>query len=178
MVTLEYFTEDDFEQLMAWIPSPAFCLQWGGPGFSYPLTKEQLAAYLQGANQENAQKYIFKAVNQTTEEVIGHISLRDVDREQGFAVAGKVLVGADNARGKGYGTQMMTNLLQFAFDTLALDKINLLVLDFNTSAITCYKKVGFQEENYLHKARKNGEEYWSLIEMGITKSEWEARRSH
>lgn len=55
MVKLEYFTEEDFQQLIDWIPNAEFSLQWGGPAFTFPLTNAQLKNYLQNANSDNAQ---------------------------------------------------------------------------------------------------------------------------
>lgn len=172
MVKLEYFTEEDFQQLIDWIPNAEFSLQWGEPAFTFPLTNAQLKNYLQNANKDNAIKYVFKAIDETNSEVIGHISLGNVDKTNESARIGKVLIGSTNSRGKGYGTQMMTAVLKFAFEELKLHKVTLGVFDFNESAIKCYKKVGFQQEGFLRDARKSGQEYWNLIEMGILYSEW------
>ena len=167
---IAYFTEQDFVQLIDWIPNAAFMMQWGGPAFSYPLTNEQLADYLDGANTEAATKYIFKVLNDK-DEVIGHISFKDVNRELGTARVGKVLIGS-NIRGKGYGTKMMMAALAFAFEQLKLKKVTLGVFDFNESAIRCYEKVGFQQEAFLQNARQFEGEYWNLIEMGISYNKW------
>ena len=40
-----------------------------------------------------------------------------------------------------------------------------------SSAIKCYEKVGFKQEGRLRGARKNGDKYWNLIEMGILENE-------
>lgn len=172
MVRLEYFSRDDFQQLIDWIPNASFVLQWGGPAFTYPLTYEQLENYLDGANRENASKYIFKVMDEANNEIIGHISLGNVNRAHENARIGKVLVGPDYSRGKGYGTQMMLAVLQFAFEKLQLHKVTLGVFDCNLSAIKCYEKVGFRQEGLLRDASKNGDEYWNLIEMGILEHEW------
>ena len=172
MVKLAYFSQNDFQQLMEWIPNAAFTLQWGGPAFTYPVTVEQLESYLKGANELNASKYVFKVIDEFTNEVIGHVSLGNVDRNNNSARIGKVLVGSANSRGKGYGTQLMNAVLTFAFEELKLHKVTLGVFDFNTSAIQCYEKVGFQTEGFLRDARKNGDEYWNLIEMGISYNDW------
>lgn len=168
---LEYFTEKDFQQLIDWIPDAAFTMQWGGPAFTYPVTNAQLVHYLDGANIEDATKYIFKVIDDDLDEVIGHISLGNVDRVNENARIGKVLVSS-NFRGKGYGTQMMEAILTFAFEEQNLHKVTLGVFDFNTSAIHCYEKVGFKQEGFLRDARKYGGNYWNLIEMGILESEW------
>lgn len=172
MLKLEPFTQADFHQLINWIPNSSFALQWGGPAFTYPLTVEQLENYVKDANTANASKYIFKAVDESTNKVIGHISIGKVDRINVSARIGKVLIGQSESRGNGYGTQLMYAALTFAFEKLNLHKVSLGVFDFNTPAIKCYEKVGFQKEGLLRDARKHGDEYWNLIEMGILKDEW------
>ena len=175
MLKLEPFSPDDFQQLIDWIPDASFALQWSGPAFTYPLTVEQLENYLQDANTVNASKYIFKAVDESTNEVIGHISLGNVDRVNESARIGKVLIGQSASRGNGYGTQLMLATLTFAFEELKLHKVTLGVFDFNTAAIKCYEKVGFKKEGLIRDARKHGNEYWNQIEMGILESEWKAK---
>ena len=175
MLKLEPFSSNDFQQLIDWIPDASFALQWGGPSFTYPLTVEQLENYLKDSNEVNASKYIFKAVEESTNNVIGHISIGNVDRMNESARIGKVLIGNLDSRGKGYGTQLMLAALKFAFEELKLHKVTLGVFDFNASAIKCYEKVGFKKEGLLRDARKNGDEYWNLIEMGILDNEWVAK---
>ena len=172
LLKLASFSRDDFQQLMDWIPNATFAMQWSGPSFTYPLTTEQLENYIRGANEPNASTYVFKVIDEFTNEVIGHVSLGNVDRGNSSARIGKVLVGSANSRGKGYGTQLMNAVLTFAFEQLKLQKVTLVVFDFNTSAIQCYEKVGFKREGFIQGARKNGDEYWNLIEMGILYDEW------
>ncbi len=59
MVELQYFERSDFQQLINWIDSPEFLLQWGGPNFSFPLTEEQLENYLIDANKDNSNTLIY-----------------------------------------------------------------------------------------------------------------------
>lgn len=172
MVELKYFERSDFKQLINWIDSPAFLLQWGGPGFDYPLNDSQLEKYIENANNENGETMVYKVIDHETGETIGHISLGKIDRKNKSARVGKVLVGDKNTRGKGIGQQMIKEILKIAFDELQLHRVSLGVFDFNVSAIACYEKAGFIKEGFLRDSRKNGEEYWSLWEMSILENEW------
>jgi len=42
MVQLDPFAASDIDQLIAWIDSPRFCLQWAGPGFAWPLERQRI----------------------------------------------------------------------------------------------------------------------------------------
>jgi len=172
MIELTYFAREDFKQLINWIDSPQFLLQWGGPGFHYPLTEDQLETYLKSANKEQSNRLVYKVINRETRDVIGHISLGNIDRENNSARVGKVLVGDQQVRGKGIGQQMMEEILRIAFEELHLHRVSLGVFDFNRPAIACYEKAGFTKEGLLRDSRKNGDEYWSLWEMSILENEW------
>src|SRR4051794_10511917 len=121
MVVLKYFERSDFKQLINWIDSPAFLLQWGGPGFDYPLNDAQLEKYIENANNENAETMVYKVIDS---ETIGHISLGKIDRKNKSARVGKVLVGNKNTRGKGIGQQMIKEILKIAFGELQLHRVS------------------------------------------------------
>ncbi|WP_286230122.1 GNAT family N-acetyltransferase [Neobacillus mesonae] len=172
MIELKYFDRSDFKQLIEWIDSPQFMLQWSGPTFEYPLTESQLEKYIENANSENAEAMIYKVIETETGKVIGHISLGRIDRKHKSARIGKVLIGDQSVRGKGIGQQMINGILSIAFDELHLHRVSLGVFDFNTSAITCYEKAGFIKEGLLRDSSKNIDEYWNQWEMSILENEW------
>jgi RimJ/RimL family protein N-acetyltransferase len=172
MIELKYFERSDFKQLINWIDSPQFLLQWGGPSFEYPLSANQLEKYVENANNDNSDTLVYKVLDKETGNVIGHISLGKIDRKNNSARVGKVLVGDKNVRGKGMGRQMMKEILKVAFEELNLHRVCLGVFDFNVSAITCYEKAGFTKEGLLRDSRKHGDEYWNLWEMSILENEW------
>ncbi|MDG5471217.1 GNAT family protein [Jeotgalibacillus sp. ET6] len=172
MIELRFFNRSDFQQLISWIESPAFLMQWSGPGFRFPLNEQQLDDYVKEANEYDSKAWIYTVVDEETGNAIGHISLGRIDRENKSARVGKVLLGDKSVRGRGIGQQMITEILKIAFDKLDLHRVSLGVFDFNTSAITCYEKAGFKKEGLLRDVRKMGDEYWSLWEMSILENEW------
>jgi ribosomal-protein-alanine N-acetyltransferase len=48
-------------------------------------------------------------------------------------------------RGRGFGQEATRLVLDHAFGTLGLERIELRVLDFNHQAIACYRRCGFVE---------------------------------
>jgi RimJ/RimL family protein N-acetyltransferase len=172
MIKLRFFERSDFQQLINWIETPNFLLEWGGPNFSFPLTEQQLEDYLKGANTDNSLIMIYSVIDNETGDVVGHISLGNIDRKNKSARVGKVLVGDKNVRGKGIGERLMKEILKVAFDELKLHRVSLGVFDFNAPAISCYEKAGFIKEGLHRDSRKIGDEYWSLWEMSILENEW------
>ena len=173
-VELRPFMTADIDQLIAWVPSADFLLQFAGPRFRYPLTREQLEGFLERSSGAESLHMPFAAMDAATRETIGHIQLVSIDRPNRSVTIGRVLVGPAELRGRGVGRQMVSAALRIAFEELNMHRVDLGVFDFNTSAIACYERVGFRREGVLRDHRRAGERYWSLILMSILEDEWRA----
>ncbi|MCZ0704343.1 RimJ/RimL family protein N-acetyltransferase [Natronobacillus azotifigens] len=176
MIKLDYFKESDFATLVEWNEntSPEFLMQWAGPEFTYPLTEEQLVNYIKGVNHPGANRYLYQAVDEDSGQVIGHLAIVNIDYEQNSARIAKVIVGNPEARGKGYGKQMISLALKICFEELQMHRVTLGVFDFNQGALNCYQQVGFKIEGLLRDCRKMGDSYWSLYEMSMLENEWKS----
>ncbi|GLB61038.1 GNAT family N-acetyltransferase [Cytobacillus sp. NCCP-133] len=171
MIKLEPFTEKDFDLLLSWITTTELMVQWRIAHFKFPVDHGQLAKYISSANQSNSTEYIYKVIETETEATVGHISLGRIDWTNETGRIGKVFV-TPAARGKGYASEMIRQILAIAFNELKLNRVSLGVFDFNRGAIKVYEKAGFQKEGLLRQTNKVKGEYWNLIEMGILRSEW------
>ncbi|PDZ48490.1 GNAT family N-acetyltransferase [Bacillus sp. AFS094611] len=171
MIKLETFNKSDFKQLMGWIDSEEFLIQWSGNAFAYPLNEQQLKNYIESLNT-----LVFKVIDEESKKVVGHISLGQIDNINKSARIGKVLVGDTKMRGRSIGKHMMKAVLQIAFEELKLHRVTLGVYDFNTSAISCYEKIGFVKEGLLRESKKVGETYWNLWEMSMLEYEWSGKK--
>ena len=175
MIRLEPFTPADFNQLIEWINDERLMKEWSGSLFSFPLTEESLAWYLEGANDfTRPEVFVYKAVDSKTETVVGHISLGSISERDNSGRITRVLVGSQAERGKGVCSKMIKALLRVGFEELKLHRISLGVYTFNEAAIRCYLKAGFQQEGIMRDVARHGNEYWSLMEMGILEDEWRA----
>ena len=171
VIKLETFNKSDFKQLMGWIDSEEFLIQWSGNAFAYPLNEQQLENYIESLNT-----LVFKVIDEESKKVVGHISLGQIDNINKSARIGKVLVGDTKMRGRSIGKHMMKAVLQIAFEELKLHRVTLGVYDFNTSAISCYEKIGFVKEGLLRESKKVGETYWNLWEMSRLEYEWSGKK--
>lgn len=68
---------------------------------------------------------------------------------------------------KGIGTMLLEQIIQWAKDSGILEKIQLNVRASNSSAISLYKKMGFQEEGRLKNRVKVKDHYIDDIVMGL-----------
>lgn len=130
----------------------------------------------------------FKGLYKDSHNVILGICLRDnnqhigncglhsiswVDRNALFGI----MIGEKEEWNKGYGMEATGLILEYAFQTLNLERVELSVFEFNDRAIRCYKNAGFREEGRLRKKRYKMGRYWDEIVMGILKEEWESQES-
>lgn len=78
-------------------------------------------------------------------EEIGSVYLRNIDKLNSKAELG-IFIGEKTAIGKGYGTQAVALLCDYGFNELGLHKIFLRVVESNQTAISAYRKNGFEIE--------------------------------
>lgn len=141
--------------------------------FSFPLTHEKLEWYINDTNNpDTSDVFIYKAVETESGKTVGHISLGGISRKNLSGRISRVLIGDTCARGKGYCTAMIVELLRIGFEELRLHRIELGVYTTNHSAIRCYERCGFVKEGISRDVLKYDNEYWSLMEMSILEDEW------
>lgn len=131
MLRLERFDENSYEELISWIGSEEELMQFAGPAFTFPLTKEQLET---SVNDKN--RFSFKVVNSNTNVTIGHAEIYLTDQS---AYLGRIIIGDKELRGKGLGQQIVHLLLDYAFSKHDKIKVELNVFDWNVEAIHCYR---------------------------------------
>jgi RimJ/RimL family protein N-acetyltransferase len=177
MIELHSFTRTDIEALIRWIDSPEFLMQWGGPRLSYPLDESQIGEILLQTAGSEPTALVFKAICSICQQSVGHIELSNIDRNNKSARVCRVLVGPKSLRGRGRGAEMLRAVLRIGFEQLSLHRIELVVFDFNESAIACYEKAGFQKEGRLRDCYRLGDRYLSLYMMSILAPQWSSTDS-
>lgn len=105
---------------------------------------------------------------------IGFCALHDIDHVNGTAELG-LGIGEPAEWDKGYGTEVMRILLDFAFGELRLHRVFLHVFDFNARAIHVYEQVGFRHEGTKRQAYFRHGRHHDLYVMGILADEWAAQ---
>ncbi len=87
--------------------------------------------------EENA--IIFSMIEKESNEFIGNIEIMEIKDnvgEMGIAITPK-------KQDKHYGQEAIKRFIEYAFNTLNLDGLELNVYNFNPRGIRCYEKVGF-----------------------------------
>lgn len=127
----------DFKYLQAWVTDPALLFQFSGPGWSFPLTAEQIEMH----RATDPQRCLYVGLNAQHEPyAVGEIIWNDPAAPR----LGRILIGDTQQRGQGLGTLFVQELLNEAIALLRPESVFLYVLEGNAGAIRCYEKIGFR----------------------------------
>ena len=102
---------------------------------TYELDEE--LEWVKSKLKENA--IIFSMIEKETKEFIGNIEIMEIKNnigEMGIAITPK-------KQDKHFGQKAIKRLIEYAFNDLSLDGLELNVYNFNPRGIRCYEKVGF-----------------------------------
>jgi diamine N-acetyltransferase len=102
---------------------------------------------------------------------IGHMNLRDFINLHGTAEFG-ISIGDAADRGKGYGSEAVRLLLDFAFTVLGLHNIWLDTPAYNIGALRAYEKVGFREIGRRRGARMLAGKRYDVVLMDCVADEF------
>lgn len=111
-----------------------------------------------------------------SDELIGEISLGDVDDDARSATLRMQLL--PDYRGRGYGREAILEVLRFGFDGAAgdpgprLHRVSLEVLALNPRARMLYEGLGFREEGRLRDAFRDGDGWVDATVMSILEDEF------
>ena len=115
--------------------------------------------------------FTFAIETVSDKKLIGGIGLFNFNWPSRSAVFGVSIYDSKN-RGKGYGQEATDLMLDFAFRTLNLNRVELYTFDFNERAQKCYQRVGFKQVGRRRKARFIDGKYTDDIIMDILSEEW------
>jgi RimJ/RimL family protein N-acetyltransferase len=171
-ITLRPARPEDAEEMARWFQNLTELAQWGGPDVRFPLSVDQMAAWIAEIAREQP-RICLTAVDKH-DAPIGHVQyFRDIAKK--WARLGRFAVARDR-RGQGFGRAFFDRAVDYAFTTLGVDHLALAVVPENTLARGMYARSGFQDEGrYPGSWIVDGKPYVMDV-MGLTRAEW-ARRN-
>ncbi len=133
-----------------------------------PKTEAFQTLWMEHATREDL--ITFAIADRTTDEFLGTIQLRDINRACHRSLFSIIL--RPDTRGKGYGTDALRVLLQFAFSELNLHKVTLTVYEGNEGGKRLYEKCGFQYEGRLRQQVYRQGHYHNQLVYSILEREF------
>jgi RimJ/RimL family protein N-acetyltransferase len=116
--------------------------------------------------QDHDDRADFAIVEVETGRVLGEVVLNDLDTGDESCNFRIGLTGPD-VYGRGYGTEATTLVLDYAFDTVGLHRVELDVYSFNPRGQRAYEKAGFVREGVRRQALRWDGEWHDVIVMGV-----------
>jgi RimJ/RimL family protein N-acetyltransferase len=132
-------------------------------GRAQPLTLEQLTAQYEHVTISE-DSVSFTIYELATWRPIGTTALERIDfrtRTADFTIG----IGEPECRGKGYGTEATSLMLDYAFTALGLHNVMLLVYEFNLAGLHAYQKAGFREFGRRRQSQWMGGKLWDVVYM-------------
>jgi RimJ/RimL family protein N-acetyltransferase len=166
MLRLRPYKSCDAQVIEKWIRDEEVFLKWGGTLFGeFPITADIIDEKYMKKNGDCTEPdnfYPWVAYDET--KVVGHFIMRYLHGDNKILRFGWVIVD-DSIRGKGYGKEMLTLGLKYAFEFLQADKVTIGVYENNDIAHDCYKAIGFKDTSVTEKKPFN------VIEMEILRQD-------
>jgi diamine N-acetyltransferase len=166
-IALGPFPRDLLETDLRWIND--FETQRNLMHIPRPHIMEQTRAYHEHV-AGSPSDVLFVIYELETWQPIGTTGLKDIEHHNRSAEFG-ILIGEPSARGKGYGTEAASLMLDYAFTALGLHNVRLHVLEYNLAGIRAYEKAGFREIGRRTKCHFASGRWWDIIHMDCLSTE-------
>lgn len=137
-----------------------------------PMTREAEEQWYDSIST-GSDRITFVIRERDTLAAIGSAGLHGLDLRNRSATYG-IMIGEPTARGKGYGTETTTLLLDYAFTMLDLHSVNLKVAGFNLAGQRAYARAGFKECGRLRERLRFAGQWWDQVNMDCLAHEFES----
>lgn len=163
---LRPFSRADVPRILRWINDPDVRQFVAN---SFPMTQKMEEDWVDGLGKDRNDVVL---VIETKDGIaIGSMGLHRIDWVNRVATTG-ALIGEKEYWGKGYGVDAKMALLDYAFNTLNLNRINSDVIAFNERSLNYSLRCGYQIEGTKRQAIFRHGKYWDRIELGLLREDW------
>jgi len=121
--------------------------------------------------QDDKTRCDFAVYQRETMRLIGLVDLRTIDYRTRTAELG-ILIGEQDCWGKGYGTEALYLLLDYAFSVLGLHNVMLATVGYNERALRAYRRVGFCEIGRRREVCRVGAKWYDAVLMDCLATEF------
>jgi UDP-4-amino-4,6-dideoxy-N-acetyl-beta-L-altrosamine N-acetyltransferase len=134
----------------------------------YPITEFIEKEWYEELLKNKSNKVIYFAIADKDDSPLGYIFLNNINPVHRNCFLG-IVIGDKKQRGKGYGTEAVELLAQYAFNTLNMHKITVEVININPHAIKVYEKLGFVNEGCMKQQFFSDGKYYDVLIMSLFK---------
>ncbi len=123
--------------------------------------------------RKEGKSFTFAIIHKETDLYIGNIEIDIINQNSRRGVIGIAIFNQDYWN-RGFGTESIQIILNFAFNVLNLNSVELEVFANNQRAIRCYEKSGFKQMGVRREAVFLEGEYIDSLLLDITFNEWKS----
>ena len=161
---LRAYRKEDSAVICKWLATEEDLYKWSADRFNkFPLLEDDINENY--APQIKSRRFIPLTATDEKENIIGHFIIRYPRENDNSTVRFGFVIINPLMRGRGYGKEMLTLGLKYAFEFLQADKVTIGVYENNDIAHNCYKALGFRDISITEK------EPFNVIEMEILRQE-------
>jgi RimJ/RimL family protein N-acetyltransferase len=161
-ITIGPLVPEDFRPLFCWVNDVAAARL----DFAYrPVDMMTHQQWWDGLGKDPTR--IMFAIRKTADPaIIGYVQINGINSVHRSAELG-IRIGAESLRGQGFGKEALGLALDFCWNHLNLNRVQLVAFKHNARAIGAYKAVGFRKEGLLRKAAFIDGDWVDLILMAV-----------
>lgn len=168
-VRLRPVQERDLPMFVQWLQDPEV-RRWLAAVGDAPTLEEELAWYDRRRSDPDS---VMWSIETLDGRLVGTTELRltlEAKRaELGIAIQDKTMWS------QGLGTDTVRLVLEYGFDDLELNRVDLTTDEDNVRGRRCYEKCGFVEEGLLRQHRLVEGRFGNTVVMSVLREEWQAR---
>lgn len=123
-------------------------------------------------NKFSADKLDYTVVGRESGKPVGRIYISRLDRHSDSLDITKFYIGESELWGRGYGREIMNELLKYCFTFLHMERVTLDYYTGNKRASTLYESLGFKSEGVARNATKKDGRYYDLHLMSMLRAEF------
>jgi diamine N-acetyltransferase len=165
-VILRPFEESDYLQMQIWINDEE--IRRNLLAFRPMSARDEREWFEKIQKTENA---IHLAICTLDGKLIGSTGIFRINWQHRFAHTGTI-IGDPEQRNKGFGSDAKMHLLNYAFNTLNLNRMVTEAFEFNESSLRYSLKCGYKVEGRLRRQYFKEGRYIDAIQLGVLREEW------
>lgn len=173
MLRLRPYKISDAKTIITWCKDETTFRKWTSDRYeNFPITEINMNKKYIDNNGDCIEPDNFYPMTAFDESgIVGHLIMRFTDEKKTVLRFGFVIVD-DAKRGKGYGKEMISLSLKYAFEILKADRVTIGVFENNMPAYYCYKAAGFKDMETEETICELFGEKWKVLELELTKEEY------
>lgn len=167
-VFLRALNEDDLAVTLQWLNDPEISHLVGG--WEFPLSMaHQREWFNRSIKDDRTHRFIVESYE---DGVIGLTGLWDIDWHDRHALT-SLKLGANNIRGKGYGTDAIMTLMTYAFCEVGLNRLWGAMISYNIASYKTYvEKCGWKVEGVFRQQLYRDGRYYDQLRVAILRDEF------